>query len=144
MREHICPFHLHGMLGRTTAARHLGEDQVQELAPALDAAMRRHIPASAGMSPGVSYTSHTPSLTTTNADLLTRIRDIAAALEASRQPADPGPDREWLRLPGLFRRFELGELLAAGDEHLIEEEGCYMDGTPLFAMYTRPHVAEEG
>jgi hypothetical protein len=48
--------------------------------------------------------------------------------------SDPG---ELQRLPGLFRRWELGQVIEVGDEYRIEDAGATVDGTPLFAVYRR-------
>lgn len=48
------------------------------------------------------------------------------------------PD-EFLRLPGLFRRWELQDVVEAGPDFHFEETGTTTDGTPLFAVYRREH-----
>jgi hypothetical protein len=42
-----------------------------------------------------------------------------------------------LRLPGLFRRWELEQIVEAGNDYRIEDAGSASDGTPLFAIYRR-------
>ena len=42
-----------------------------------------------------------------------------------------------LRLPGLFRRWELEQIVEAGNDYRIEDAGTAGDGTPLFAVYCR-------
>lgn len=42
-----------------------------------------------------------------------------------------------LRLPGLFRRWELEQIVEAGNDYRIEDAGAASDGTPLFAVYRR-------
>src|SRR5512144_1114534 len=42
-----------------------------------------------------------------------------------------------LRLPGLFRRWELEQIVEAGKDYRIEDAGTANDGTPLFAVYRR-------
>jgi hypothetical protein len=50
----------------------------------------------------------------------------------------PDIDREeFVRLPGLFRRWELERVLEPGTDFHIEEAGDASDGTPLFAVYRR-------
>jgi hypothetical protein len=50
----------------------------------------------------------------------------------------PDSDREeFVRLPGLFRRWELERVLEPGTDFHIEEAGDASDGTPLFAVYRR-------
>ena len=44
---------------------------------------------------------------------------------------------EWLRLPGLFRRWELEQVIEPGEDIRIEEAGSACDGTPLFAVYRK-------
>lgn len=39
------------------------------------------------------------------------------------------------RIPGLFRRWELPEVLAAYRCYRIEDAGAHADGTPLLALY---------
>lgn len=39
------------------------------------------------------------------------------------------------RVPGLFRRWELGELLQAGEAYHLEDAGRASDGSPLIAVY---------
>jgi len=46
------------------------------------------------------------------------------------------PD-DFLRLPGLFRRWELEQVLEPGVDFHLEEAGNTGDGTPLFALYRR-------
>ena len=48
------------------------------------------------------------------------------------------PD-EFLRLPGLFRRWEIEQVLDAGHDFHVEEAGTASDGTLLFAVYRREH-----
>jgi len=45
--------------------------------------------------------------------------------------------QEYLRLPGLFRRWELEQVLEEGTDFHFEEAGTASDGTPLFAVYQR-------
>lgn len=44
------------------------------------------------------------------------------------------PD-EFIRLPGLFRRWELEQVLEVGKDFHIEDAGAAADGTPLFQVY---------
>ena len=56
--------------------------------------------------------------------------------------ADPG---ELQRLPGLFRRWELGQIIESGEDYHIEDAGEAADGTALFAVYRRePMPLEDG
>jgi len=56
----------------------------------------------------------------------------------SDEPATPAtnPD-EFIRLPGLFRRWEFQEVLEAGKDFHIEDAGVAPDGTPLFLVFRR-------
>lgn len=47
------------------------------------------------------------------------------------------PDEDFLRLPGLFRRWELEQVFQPGADFHLEEAGTTSDGTPLFALYRR-------
>lgn len=49
---------------------------------------------------------------------------------------------EFVRLPGLFRRWELEEVLEVGTDFHLEEAGATADGTELLAVYWRPPRAE--
>jgi len=44
---------------------------------------------------------------------------------------------EFLRVPGLFRRWEIQEVLEAGQDFHLEDAGAAADGTPLYAVYRR-------
>ena len=44
-------------------------------------------------------------------------------------------DHQLHRLPGLFRRWELGQVIKTGTDYRIEDAGSASDGTPLFAVY---------
>ena len=39
------------------------------------------------------------------------------------------------RLPGLYRRWEIAELLKTGEDFRIEDAGTTLDGTQLLAVY---------
>ncbi|QOF73630.1 hypothetical protein IG197_11515 [Aminobacter sp. SR38] len=47
------------------------------------------------------------------------------------------------RIPGLFRRWELPEVLAACRCYRIENAGLHSDGTPLLALYTIAGAADD-
>jgi hypothetical protein len=52
--------------------------------------------------------------------------------------AVPDTERDdFVRLPGLFRRWELEQVLIPGTDFHLEEAGSASDGTPLFALYRR-------
>ena len=44
---------------------------------------------------------------------------------------------EFVRLPGLYRRWEFDQILEAGVDYHLEEAGTASDGTQLFAIYRR-------
>jgi hypothetical protein len=48
------------------------------------------------------------------------------------------------RIPGLFRRWELAELMKPGEDYHLEDAGCASDGTPLLAVYTSEPPRPEG
>lgn len=51
---------------------------------------------------------------------------------------------QFIRLPGLFRRWEIEQVLEPGSDFHIEEAGEASDKTPLFAVYRRdPSQKEE-
>lgn len=58
-------------------------------------------------------------------------------------------DDEWLKLPGLFYRHELEQVIQPaqagqrGDDWFVEEAGKDNRGAALHAVYHRPHQADE-
>ena len=57
-----------------------------------------------------------------------------------RKHEEPVPDTlrdEFVRLPGLFRAWELEHVLVPGTDFHIEEAGIASDGTQLLAVYRR-------
>ena len=53
------------------------------------------------------------------------------------QPITGPTDDDFVRLPGLFRRWEIEQVIDAGADFHLEEAGEASDGTPLFAVYRR-------
>lgn len=53
------------------------------------------------------------------------------------QPITGPTDDDFVRLPGLFRRWEIEQVVDAGADFHLEEAGDASDGTPLFAVYRR-------
>jgi hypothetical protein len=53
----------------------------------------------------------------------------------------PVPDHVLRRLPGLFRRWELAEVIEAGKDYHVEDAGSACDGTTLYALYVSADVA---
>ncbi len=60
--------------------------------------------------------------------------------ETSTPQADA---EEFVRLPGLFRRWEIERVLEAGTDFHIEEAGDAADGTTLYAVFRRELKEEE-
>jgi hypothetical protein len=46
--------------------------------------------------------------------------------------------QDFVRLPGLFRRWELEDVLKVGTDFHLEDAGETADGTQLIAIYWRP------
>lgn len=55
----------------------------------------------------------------------------------------PGPDHLFRRMPGLFRRWELAQIVEAGKDYHVEDAGSACDGTTLYAVYVTPPAAPE-
>ena len=55
----------------------------------------------------------------------------------------PVPDHVLRRLPGLFRRWELAQVIEAGKDYHVEDAGSACDGTALYAVYVSAPVASE-
>jgi hypothetical protein len=55
---------------------------------------------------------------------------------------------DFLRVPGLFRRWEIEQILVPGADFHLEEAGAASDGTPLYAVYRRqpagPRASAQG
>lgn len=128
-------------LGGAVALRRIDDEAVVAIARAIGSVVDRRLCRSAGTSGNVErrplLRPH-PAI----AELLARIEGGAAS------PAQPsagrgGTGHEWLRLPGLFRRHEVSDLIEPGDEFHVEEAGEAADGTTLFAIYCRPHAGKE-
>jgi hypothetical protein len=56
-------------------------------------------------------------------------------LELTLDPLD-----EFVRVPGLLRRWEIEQVVTSGAEYRIEEAGELSDKTQVFAVYRREHV----
>lgn len=54
-----------------------------------------------------------------------------------RSPVPETGREEFLRLPGLFRRWEIEQVIDSRAEFHLESAGSTSDGTPLFAVYRR-------
>jgi hypothetical protein len=67
----------------------------------------------------------------------------AAAPGLASRYTEPDPRHEFVRVPGLLRRWEIAQVVSTGAEFLIEDAGKLMDHTPLFAVYERePPLAD--
>ena len=51
------------------------------------------------------------------------------------QEIQPNPTTELVRVPGLYRRWELPEVLKNHHAFRIEDAGAHQDGTSLVAIY---------
>lgn len=129
-------------LGGMIAVHQPGEDLGDAVARALRGVVRRHLRAGAGMSssmkPSPRLRPH-PAI----AQLLDQIGappDVEETPSTKAGPTTPTfGDDEWLRLPGLFRRFELEQVIDADHDFHVEAAGHCEDGTSLFAVYARAH-----
>lgn len=52
-------------------------------------------------------------------------------------PVPHAAPSDFVRVPGLFRRWELEHVLETGIDFHLEEAGFASDGTPLLALYRR-------
>jgi len=132
-------------LGGMIALHHPGEDLGEAVARALGAVVRRHLSASAGMS-----SSMKPSTRLRPHPAITQLLDlIGSAPDTQEEATQTGPgtpelgDDEWLRLPGLFRRWELEQVVDGDHDLHVEPAGHCEDGTSLFAAYARAHERRE-
>ena len=75
--------------------------------------------------------------------------------EAEGRPSCPcrecaaSEDNDFIRLPGLFRRWEFQDVVDTDADFNIEAAGCAEDGTELFSVYRRErhvptHCQKEG
>jgi hypothetical protein len=48
---------------------------------------------------------------------------------------DPDFHQGFVRVPGLFPRWELAHVVVHGQRYLIDDAGLCQDGTPLFFVY---------
>jgi hypothetical protein len=51
---------------------------------------------------------------------------------------------DFLRLPGLFRRWEFEQVIQGSDEFHVSAAGSTEDGTELFAVYCRERPLASG
>jgi hypothetical protein len=55
----------------------------------------------------------------------------------------PAPDHVLRRLPGLFRRWELAQVIEAGMDYHVADAGSACDGTTLYSVYVSAPAAPE-
>mgnify|MGYP001766252383 CR=1 FL=1 len=60
------------------------------------------------------------------------------------QETQPIPIEEMVRIPGLYRRWELAELLKNHRAYRVEDAGSHADGTPLLAIYAATDADADG
>lgn len=66
--------------------------------------------------------------------------------ERNEAEAASVPPEDFVRLPGLYRRWELEQVVDSGADFHLEEAGNASDGTQLLAVYRRDratHHAKE-
>jgi len=125
-------------LGGVFATQQVDDKVVGVAARALDRVVGRHLCSAAGMSSSMDTTNSPPHLRPHPA-----IAELLARIGVSRPAPADDRDHEWLRLPGLFRRWEFEQVIDVDEEYLVEDAGKGSDGTPLFAIYSRPHAGKE-
>lgn len=52
----------------------------------------------------------------------------------------PDPMEDFIRMPGLLRRWEIQQVVNPAADYRIEPAGETEDGTPVFAVYHRAHA----
>ena len=125
-------------------AMHPVEDQVvRALVGSIGAIADRHLSDRSGRSRVMDRIEPNPHPAVEK--LLARIGSppMPAAAEPTAKAGNHAADEEWLRLSGLFRRWEFEQVIDAGDEYLVQQAGETEDGTKLFAIYSRPHAEKE-
>ena len=58
-------------------------------------------------------------------------------MKNTHRPSPPAEDADFVRLPGLFRRWEIEQVVDTGADFHLEEAGTASDGTQLFTVYRR-------
>jgi hypothetical protein len=59
-------------------------------------------------------------------------------------PTPPPAPEDLVRLPGLFRRWELSQVIDVDREFIVEEAGEDQSGTKLFRIFCRRRAASGG
>ncbi len=128
---------------RGVFATHRVDDAlVRDIVRALGGVADRHFAGGAGRSPSMDPAHKVPR-PRPNPPVVEPLAHIEAA-QTAPSPASATPDHEWLRLPGLFRRWEFQHVIDVDKEFLVEEAGHDEGGGSLFAIYSRPHLDGEG
>ena len=117
-------------LGGVFATRHVDDELVRDIVRTLGEVVDRHFAGRAGRSSSMDPAHREP-----------RLR-LHPAPDAPAPAAKAGADHEWLRLPGLFRRWEFAQVIDVDEEFLVEEAGHDEGGGSLYAIYSRPHLGE--
>lgn len=130
-------------LGAMVAPHMPGEALGDAVARAISGVVRRHLRVGAGMSTSMNAPMQLqphPAIK----QLLGLVSTQPAADEtpaAAAAPCAPFVDdeEEWLRVPGLMRSWELGQVVDGEHDFRIEPAGHYIDGTELYAIYAQAH-----
>ena len=83
----------------------------------------------------VRFSPATPHVEECRADA--RGRFEMADLKIDRPHGDPRFYEEYLRLPGVFRRWELEQIVDVDCEYRFEDAGLALDGSRLITVYRR-------
>ena len=136
-------------LGGVAATHPIEDEVVRALAGSIGAIADRHLSDRSGKSRAMDPSNSNARIQPHPAieKLLARIgvppAPSPAATELASEVDRHEADEEWLRLPGLFRRWEFAEVIDAGDEYLVQQAGHDESGGSLFAIYSRPHAGKE-
>lgn len=127
-------------LGGVFAAHAVDDELIAVIARQVGRVVDRHISEAAGRSPPMDPGNRKPRSGPHPAivDLLTRI-GVSATPPARKANGESG----WIRLPGLFRRWEFEQVIDVDQEFLVEEAGHDEHGMSLYAIFSRPHVRKE-
>ena len=145
----VDPSPMRGLLLRDVA-RHAGEDGRIVISVAVDGFTQAEVATSIGLSEaatrkryqraarhlrdafsdeGLSRSVPEPGLSRSSADALN------AKKGTGRMPLTNEAD-DLARLPGLYRRWEFGEVMETRRTYRLEEAGAHADGTPLVSIFT--------
>ena len=65
-------------------------------------------------------------------------------MKRSHKSEPAAQQNDFIRLPGLFRRWELEQVIDIGSDFHLEDAGAAEDGTPLVAVYRRDRNDSRG